>query len=52
MIDNVNDIQSDNFQVNIIDFGFSTKFANKEGKHIESDEINEFNGNLLFATLD
>lgn len=38
--------------VNIIDFGFATRFLDKKTKaHLDKDEIDVFRGNMVFASL-
>ena len=39
-------------QVNIIDFGFATRYLDKHTKeHLEKEEIDVFRGNMVFASL-
>lgn len=39
-------------QVNIIDFGFATRYKDKKTKeHLEKEEVDVFRGNMVFASL-
>jgi hypothetical protein len=38
--------------MNLVDFGFSSRFVNKKGAHIQPSELDYFRGNLLTASLD
>ena len=34
----------------LIDFGFASKYVDREGIHLEKSEIQTFQGNILFAS--
>ena len=36
--------------VNLVDFGFSTKYLDKDGKHLPQRDLESFRGNMLFAS--
>ena len=57
-----NDIKSDNIcvgehgqidpgQLKLIDFGLCTKYLDKDGKHLENKNINEFIGSFEFSSI-
>ena len=40
-------------ELTLIDFGFASKYLNKDGSHIKATETNEnFQGNMIFASYD
>lgn len=53
--DQLRNSQSDIFKensVNMIDFGFATRYIDKKTKeHLDKEEINTFRGNMVFASL-
>ena len=36
--------------IHLVDFGYATKYLNKDGKHIKEDFVDSFRGNLIFAS--
>ena len=36
----------------IIDYGYASRFQEKNGTHIKQHEIDQFKGNLMFAPID
>jgi|TARA_B110001450_G_C17190662_1_gene307221 hypothetical protein len=36
----------------LIDFGYASRFQDKDGKHIKQHEVESFKGNILFASID
>lgn len=36
----------------LIDFGYASKYIDKQNRHLEQKSIEEFSGNLLFSSLD
>ena len=41
-----------NRSVNLIDFGFATRYVDKKTKeHLDKEEVNVFRGNMVFASL-
>lgn len=40
-----------NVSLNLIDFGFATKYLNKEGSHLPEKHIELFQGNLIFSSV-
>lgn len=53
--DNLPDSPSDNafsnVSLNLIDFGFATKYLDKEGSHLPEKHIELFQGNLIFSSV-
>ena len=37
--------------VQIIDFGFACSYLDADGKHVESEGVAEFQGNVFFASV-
>jgi hypothetical protein len=35
----------------LIDYGYAERFEDKSGKHIKQHEIEDFRGNVLFASV-
>jgi serine/threonine protein kinase len=40
-----------NISLNLIDFGFATKFVDKESNHLPERHIDMFQGNLIFSSV-
>jgi len=38
-------------QIRLIDFGFATRYLDKQGNHIEDQETDVFRSNMIFATV-
>jgi serine/threonine protein kinase len=38
--------------LNLIDFGFATKFLDKNGCHLQPKKVEMFQGNLIFSSID
>ena len=39
MIDQSRDLENNNFNVSLIDFGFASNYVDKKGKHLEIEEL-------------
>ena len=36
--------------IHLVDFGYASKYLDKNGKHIKEDVIDKFRGNIMFAS--
>ena len=41
----------ENVQLNLIDFGFASKYLDKQGMHLPETQVELFQGNLIFSSL-
>lgn len=41
---------SDDFEVVLIDYGYAKKYRDENGDHLPQDEMDNFQGNLIFAS--
>ena len=48
--DSISSNKNDN-NVVLIDYGYAARFEDKNGKHITQHEIEDFRGNILFASV-
>jgi len=48
--DSISSNKNDN-NVVLIDYGYAARFEDKNGKHITQHEIEDFRGNVLFASV-
>ena len=50
MIHRDSDSQDDDFNLVLIDYGFATEYLNNFGDHLPLEEMENFKGNLIFAS--
>ena len=36
--------------IHLVDFGYASKYLDKDSKHIKEDVVDSFRGNLMFAS--
>ena len=50
MIHGDSDSQDEDFNLVLIDYGFATAYLNNSGDHLPLEEMENFKGNLIFAS--